>query len=421
MISSIRSLVVRPHVTVRLRVVGYLCVSLFAARAAAADRPSPKAAVVASNKFGFELYARLERNANTVCSPVSASIALTMAWTGARGQTRHEMGRVLALGSSEPAKIYPASAALLDTLNGRDGKEGVALQIADRLWAQQGLPLQPDYLRLLRDRYRAPLQSLDFIAATEEARVTINRWGAIQTHDRIPEVLQRGDVDTLTRFVITNAVYFKAAWSRPFHKDQTTDGTFKTPAGEVVAKMMHRGASNYRYARARDVQILELDYLGGLSMVVVLPDKADGLDAVERRLGDSHQQWLDALDDKLIDLELPRWTVRSRLPLSDSLRAMGMPTAFTPAADFSGIARTGPLFIHRVLQEAFVDVDEGGTEAAAVTAVVGGSVSDVIPTHQPIPFHADHPFLYLIRDKATRAVLFIGRVVDPRYQGTGGR
>jgi len=272
----------------------------------------------------------------------------------------------------------------------------------------------PDYLRLLRDRYRAPLQSLDFIDANEEARVAINRWGAIQTHGRIPEVLQRGDVDTLTRFVITNAVYFKAAWRWLFHKEQTTDGTFKTPAGDVVAKMMHRGESSYRYARARDVQLLELDYLGGLSMVVALPDRPDGLEAVERRLAESHQEWLDALAYQLIDLELPRWTVRSRLPLGDALRTMGMPTAFTPAADFSGIARTGPLFIHRVLQEAFVDVDEGGTEAAAVTAVVGGTVSDVVPTHRPIPFHVDHPFLYLIRDQATGAVLFIGRVVDPR-------
>lgn len=398
----------------RLRVVAYVCLSLFAARPAAAAPPSPGAAVVASNKFGFELYARTKGDANAICSPVSAWIALTMAWAGARGQTRREVGRVLALGRSEPGWIHAASAALLDTLNARNGKEGVALQVADRLWAQKGLELQPDYLRLLSDRYRAPLESLDFIDATEQARVAINRWGAIQTHDRIPEVLHLGDVDALTRLVITNAVYLKAVWRVQFRKEETTDEPFRTPAGKVVAKMMHHRESSYRYARARDVQIVELDYRGDLSMVVVLPDKADGLDAVERRLASSHQEWLDALDYKVIDLELPRWTARSRRPLDEALVPMGMSTAFTTKADFTGIARTRPLFIHRVLQEAFVSVDEAGTEAAAVTAVVMGTISEGHSTQTPIPFHADHPFLYLIRDKATGAVLFIGRVVDPR-------
>jgi len=391
-----------------------LCLSVQTARAASPDRQSTAAAVAASNKFGFELYARVKDGGeNVICSPVSASIALTMAWAGARGATGREMTRALALPPTEPAQTHAAFASLLAALNARGEKGDVTLQVADRLWAQEGLSFQPAYLRLLSDRYRAPLESVDFARATEQARVTINRWAAVQTHDRIREVLRPGDLSTLTRLVLTNAVYLKATWAVEFAKGHTVDGPFTSPKGEVVAKMMHKTAS-FRYARAQDLQILELDYRGGLSMVVVLPDAADGLAAAERRLAGSYQAWLKALDFKLIDLKLPRWTVTSRLALSKALSEMGMSTAFSQTADFSGIAKLRPLFIQAVLQQAFVKVDEVGTEAAAVTVVAEGTASKSGSRERPIAFHADHPFLYLIRDQSTGVVLFIGRVVDPR-------
>jgi len=198
-----------------------------------------------------------------------------------------------------------------------------------------------------------------------------------------------------------------------FAKERTADGPFATPDGKVVAKMMH-SQGTVRYARAPDVQILELDYRGGLSMVVVLPDATDGLEAVEGRLAGSYAAWLRALDIKLIDLALPRWTVISHVPLASDLSAMGMPIAFSTAANFSGTATIRPLFLNSVLQQAFISVDEAGTEAAAVTAVAEGTIGLGNSSARPIAFHADHPFLYLIRDKATGAVLFIGRVVDPR-------
>jgi serine protease inhibitor len=375
---------------------------------------SPAAAVAASNKFGFDLYARIKAGPdNAICSPVSAAVALTMAWAGARGETEREMARALSLDATEPNETHAAFAALLDALNRRNGKEGVTLQVADRLWGQKHVDFHPAYLQILGDRYRAPLEAVDFLHATEKARLAINRWAAAKTHDRIREVLHPGDLDSQTRLVLTNAVYLKAAWQVEFAKEATVDGPFTSPTGKVVAKMMETQAG-FRYGRAQGVRILELGYRGDLSMVIVLPDAVDGLEAVENRLAASYQGWLKVLRFKRIDLELPRWTVRSRLTLADALAAMGMPTAFTMAADFSGMADVRPLFIHKILQEAFIDVDEAGTEAAAVTAVVEGTASLMIPTDQPIPFHADHPFLYLIRDKKTGAVLFIGRVVDPR-------
>jgi serpin B len=158
-----------------------------------------------------------------ITSPVSASIALTMAWAGARGETQRQMGRDLALGSIDPGQAHPAYAALLKALNGRDGQEGIALRVADRLWGDKGLTFRPEYLRLLSERYRAPLEIVDFVGATEKARLAINRWGAIETRNRIPEVLRPGDVDPSTRLVLTNAVYLKAPWNAEFHKSHTAD------------------------------------------------------------------------------------------------------------------------------------------------------------------------------------------------------
>jgi serpin B len=385
-----------------------------AARAAPPARPSPAVAVTASNAFGFELYARLTAGQkNVICSPVSASIALTMAWAGARGDTEREMARALSLEATEREATHAAFGALLDVLNKRNGREDVTLQVADRLWGQKDVDFEPQYLELLAGRYRAPLEKVDFVNATEKARVAINRWAAAKTHNRIREVLHPGDVHVETRLVLTNAVYLKAGWQAEFAKGATVDGPFTAPTGKVVAKMMHLQAS-FNYARAPGARILELGYKGDLSMVIVLPDAKDGLAAVEGRLAASYAGWLKALRFKRIDLELPRWTIRSRLDLGGVLGAMGMASAFTTAADFSGMSSQRRLFIDKVLQEAFVNVDEDGTEAAAVTAVLMRAVSAMVYRDEPIPFHVDHPFLYLIRDKNTGAVLFIGRVVDPR-------
>ena len=381
----------------------------------AAPWGSPAAAVSASNAFGFALYARLRAgHANVICSPLGAATALTMAWAGARGVTQREMAGVLALRSPHPGAIHRSFAALLRTLDERSGDD-VTLHVTDRLWGQRGLDFRPDYLRLLDQVYGAPLESVDFANATEQARAAINRWAARETHDRVPAILQPGDLASDTRLVLTNAVYLKAAWTVRFSKGRTADGAFTTPAGgKVTVPLMHEDQIVHRYARVRGAQLLELTYQGGLSMVIVLPDQPNGLDAIERRLAASYQAWLNALGDQLVDLALPRWTVRSRLPLTDILAAMGMASAFSVAADFSGTATARPLFIQKVLQEAFVNVDEEGTEAAAVTAIAEGTIGEGRSLVRPIPFHADHPFLYLIRDQKTGAVLFIGRVVDPR-------
>jgi len=376
----------------------------------AIDASTPEGATAASNAFGFDLYARIKQDGgNLICSPFSAAVALNMASAGARGETRDQMLSVLHVDRQHAAETHASFGGLLGLLNARDTTDGVELHVADRLWGQSGVAFKPDFLALLRDSYGAPLETVDFAHAAEAARTTINRWVSAQTRDRIPEILQENDVGGTTRLVLTNAVYFKGKWDKPFVKGYTTPRRFTGVSGPVHVPMMAQEES-FAYARDGDVQVIELTYGGDLSMVVVLPDGAADLPTVERKLARHAADWLAALRPTLVDLWLPRWTSRSRLPLTPPLMDAGMSLAFTSGADFSGTSDE-PLFIDEVVQEAFIEVNETGTEAAAATAIMESAVSDEeSPRVVPKIFHADHPFLYLIRDRKTGAVLFLGRV-----------
>ena len=381
--------------------------------AKALDASTPEGATAASNAFGFEIYARLKRDGdNLICSPFSAAVALNMASAGARGKTRDQMTSVLHVDPQRTAETHASFGGLLGALNARDGSEGVALHVADRLWGQAGIGFNRDFLAVLRDSYGAPLETVDFAQATAAARAAINQWVATQTHDRIPEILGDGDLGTTTRLVLTNAVYFKGKWDQPFAKGDTSPRRFTGVSGAADVPMMAQ-ENSFAYARDRDVQVIELPYGGDLSMVVVLPDGAGDLPAVERKVARHYADWLAALRPTLVNLWLPRWTFTSRLDLGTPLGAAGMPLAFTPSADFSGISAE-PLFIDEVVQEAFIEVNETGTEAAAATAVGVTATSLELPAEKPKIFHADHPFLYLIRDRKTGVVLFLGRVAGFR-------
>jgi serpin B len=372
------------------------------------DASTPKGATAASNAFGFDLYARVKHDeSNLICSPFSAAVALNMTSAGARGTTRDQMLRVLAVDPQRAAETHASFGGLLGLLNARDKTGDLELHVADRLWGQSGLVFKPNFLALLRDSYGAPLETVDFANGTEAARATINRWVAAQTRDRIPELLRGGDLQSTTRLVLTNTVYFKGKWAQPFAARATLPRRFNGVSGATDVPMMAQKGSFY-YARDGELQVLELPYGGGLSMVIVLPDGAGDLAAVERKVADHYAGWLAALDPTEVDLWLPRWTFRSRLDLGAPLVAAGMRLAFGPGADFSGIS-DAPLFIDKVVQEAFIAVNETGTEAAAATAVMAGLKSST-PRPKPTIFHADHPFLYLIRDRRTGAVLFLGRV-----------
>jgi serpin B len=382
------------------------------------DASSPAGAASASNRFGFDLYAKVaEEHDNLLCSPASASIALAMAAAGARGKTLEEMAQVLHLDREKLDASHASFGSLLAELNGQNGQAGLELRVADQLWGQDDVDFESDFVALLRDRYRAPLELVDFVDGTEAARSKINGWAAEQTRGRIRDIIPPGAVHLKTRLVITNAVYFKGAWVRQFPPESTGSKPFRTAEGEVAAEMMAQ-LSTFRHAKVSGASLVELPYKGRLAMVVILPDEVDGLDETERRLASSYDDWLDALSPKRVDLRLPRWKYASSLSLGPILKSMGMKTAFDARADFTGIAPRKrddpPIGIDQVLQKAFIEVDEVGTEAAAVTAV---TMIHVIvsgpPPPEPEVFHADHPFVYVLRDTVTGVVLFAGRVLDP--------
>jgi serpin B len=399
--------------------------AFLAVPAGAAGPPNPglptdvQTVVRGNNAFALDLYARLRQTEGPLfCSPYSISTALAMTGAGARGETAAQMDKVLHF-SLDPGRLHPAFGELIREINGRGLPRDYRLNVAQALWGDTFLPVRPEFRTLIRADYGARLRPAPFHDRPEEARRQINRWVGEQTNDRIKELLHKGDIDRTTGMVLVNAIYFKAAWDKPFTKAATADEDFEAAGKKVKAATMHQTAS-FNYAEGEGFQALELPYEGGeLSMVVLLPREKDGLGKLEQSLTAAK---LDACIGKLagrqVAVALPRFKVEARFDLSEGLPAMGMRLAFSPEADFSGISTAEKLFISKVLHQAFVDVNEEGTEAAAATAVVmarGG------PPERPVSFRADHPFLFLLRDNRTGSVLFLGRVTDPPAGAGAGR
>jgi serpin B len=369
------------------------------------------------NALALDLYGRIRREkGNLFFSPASISSALAMTYAGAAGGTEKEMGSVLHFSDTGLARkpFHQAFGTLTELLNSSNERGGYVLNTANRLWGQKSYEFRPEFLALTREQYGAELKTVDF-AQSEAARREINAWVEEQTRDKIVDLIPSGVLDEDTRLVLTNAIYFNGAWVYEFSKEATKDAPFYLSAGEEIkAPTMHQ-RQDFRYAAASDVQLLELPYVGNeVSMIVALPSKRDGLPALEESLGaETLARWTASLRKREVILSLPKFKLTSQFQLSTELKALGMTTAFSDAADFSRMATGERLQISEVLHKAFVDVNEQGTEAAAATAVVVGVTSLPLP-QEPVVFNADHPFLFLLRDNRTGAILFLGRLVDPR-------
>jgi serpin B len=364
--------------------------------------------------FAADLYQRVKSgDANLFFSPYSLSSALAMTYTGARGRTATEMAATLHF-DLPAAELPPAFAALDQRLAAVGRKKEVALKTANSLWLQHGYHFQPEFLKTGRKSFGAELSEVDFAKDTEGARNQINKWVAGKTADKIPELLKPRVLDSSTRLVLCNAIYFKGDWAKQFDPKATHPANFfVTPERAVQAPMMSQKAK-LRSATFDGFSAFELRYQGGgLSMVVLLPEAKDGLGALEAKLdGTNLVSWLETLDQATEAegiVQLPKFKLSSQFDLKTTLSAMGMPTAFGADSDFSGMDGTRDLAISAVVHQAVVEVNEQGTEAAAATAVVVGlrgvRVGQV--------WRADHPFVFLIRENQTGSVLFLGRVVDP--------
>jgi serpin B len=380
--------------------------------------PSEQALLVEGNSaFAFELYQALrEQEGNLFYSPHSISVALAMTYAGARNQTAEQMAATLQF-MLEQDRLHPAfnwlDAELASRGEGAEGKDskGFRLNIVNAIWGQKDYTFLSDFLDVLAENYGAGLRILDFINETEQSRLAINQWVSDQTEGRIEDLIPQGAIDALTRLVLTNAIYFNAAWECPFDEDFTADGPFYLLDGGQVSVPMMQQTESFGYTDGEGYQAVELQYDGNeLSMVIFLPE-AGQFEAFEEGLqAQQVSDIISGLQPTLVDLTMPKFEFDSEFSLKDTLSGMGMPVAFSAAADFSGMTGTPDLCISAVLHKAFVSVNEAGTEAAAATAVIVGE--SAMPG-QPVEVTVDRPFIFLIRDIETGAILFVGRVMNP--------
>ncbi len=388
--------------------------------------PMPDAATLAqlaaaSNELGFDLWkaAGTPAASNVAMSPASISLALSMTWAGAAGDTATAMGKTLHATTPAPATAATWG-ALAAALQGAD--RGGELRIANRLFGEKTFPFRADYVALTQDTFGAALEAVDLQGAADPTRVHINEWVADRTNQRIKDLVPRGSFSADTRLVLVNAIYFLADWARPFEPALTRDAMFFSTATTSKLVPTMTGLEDRPHVQLDGVALVELGYAGGTTaMMVVLPDAKDGLAAVESTLDAKRfASWRAALKPGKVAMELPRFTIDSPAPLSlaGPLRALGMSSAFSDTADFSGMidaTKTSELLkISDVFHKAFVKVDERGTEAAAATAVAMAVRGAARPEAPPFRFAADHPFLFFVIDRASGLVLFMGRVTDPR-------
>lgn len=385
--------------------------------------------------FAATLHGKLRHKAgNLFYSPASVRIAMAMAAAGARGETAAELHKGLALPAGDANRAFGKQlaewAALatppLPSTQSTDPQmqkwqedelehKKIVLRVANRLWAQAGHAFREEYLRILRDDYRAPLGTVDFHKSAEAARVAINKWVAEATEHKIKELIAHGMLTSETKLVLTNAVYFKAHWDEEFSASQTSQQPFFAAGGKEEKVPLMRRVGYYQLAKFDGGVMAELPYGDGrVVMDVVLPAARDGIGKIEEAYaGGALARWVGALSSVRADVMLPKFHTSSSFQLGDELSAMGMPLPFKfPGADFSGIDGGKELFIGSVVHQAFVDVDEHGTEAAAATAVMM-KAGAAMPTAPPVAFRCDHPFLFLIRDRTSGVVLFAGRLSDP--------
>ncbi|HVN09617.1 MAG TPA: serpin family protein [Patescibacteria group bacterium] len=383
------------------------------------DRAAPRApagstAVIArgSNSFAFDLYGALRSQpGNLFLSPFSIETAMSMVYSGARGQTAQQMSAVLHL-PADPRQAQAEFSDLLGTLQSAARTHGYQLDIADGLWAQQGYPLLPSYLESMRSAYSAEIDSVDFSRDAPAIAARINSWVAQHTHDKIKNLFAPSAFHPDMRLVLANAIYFKGSWERPFQPELTHDDTFTAPDGAKIQVHMMQQQGSFNYSDAGAYQLLELPYKGGtLVMDIFLPRKPDGLAEFERTLtSDSLAASLTRLRPALVRVELPRFTMTSSFELNRELVALGMPLAFSRGADFSGMSERGrELSLSTVVHKAWVDVNEQGTEAAAATGI--GVIATAVVRYTD--FRVDHPCFFLIRDLSSGAILFMGRLDRP--------
>ncbi|MEN3334703.1 MAG: hypothetical protein V7641_4068 [Blastocatellia bacterium] len=380
----------------------------------AASGPLDPRLAAANARFGFKLYSELTKQSaekNIFVSPASIALCLTMAYNGAEGETRQAMARALETQALSLEDLNRAYAGLKAALENPDAK--VKLQIANSLWARQGLQFKADFIQRNKNYFGAQVTALNF--DDPSAPATINQWVSEQTNGKIDKIVDQ--IDSQSILFLINAIYFKGAWAKEFDKAKTKEDNFTLVRGAKRLPMMSQ-SGNYQYLETGDFQAISLPYGGGrVSFYVFLPTASSSLGAFEKSLTEAKwQQWMTQFHATDGDLSLPRFRVTYEATLNDALKALGMGTAFDEGrANFSGMIQMGGqnVYISRVRHKTFAEVNEEGTEAAAVTSTEMRATSMVMP-RQRFRMMVDRPFFCAIRDNASGAVLFMGSIYDPQ-------
>src|SRR5207302_8090176 len=370
--------------------------------------------ITADNRFAFNLFGEIARQAspdsNLFVSPLSAAMALAMAYNGAGGTTQTEMRQVLQLDGMTLDDVDKSYRSLIALLRGLDPQ--VAFTLANSVWYDPDprYAPTPDFLATMKSYFDARVESLDF--RSPPAASTINRWVSDQTRGKIPTIVPDPSGSDVVAYLI-NAIYFKGRWTARFDKGLTRPGTFRLANGAAatVPMMTHRRTVRAGSASVDGVTMLNLPYVcDALSMTIVLPQVAGGIDSLVQGLTEERWRgWVAALDSGSLEVVMPKFTLTYGLTMNDVLRALGMPSAFcgAPHPDFTRLNPSGALCISDVRHKTFVDVNEEGTEAAAATSV------EISFTSLAAPLQVDRPFVFAIRERLSGAILFLGRVMNP--------
>jgi serpin B len=379
----------------------------------AKDNIMIKQMVQDNSAFALDLYGQLkQRENNLFFSPFSISTALAMTYAGARDKTASQMAAALHF-NQESEQLHLSMGELISRLNAVQKASEVELSVANAIWAQKGYQFLDTFFNIIQQSYQSDLNQVDFAIAADAARQSINHWVETQTHQKIKDLIPPGVLNALTRLVLVNAIYFKGFWDTQFKPEDTQEMAFWLSAeNNITVPMMHQ-EHQYGYWENEWLQMLEMPYKDkALSLIVLLPREKTGISMLEQKLTlENILRWQDQLQKQKVKLFFPKFKIEAQINLGQILSAMGMPDAFDPhSADFSAMIGKKELFISAVIHKAFVEVNEEGTEAAAATGVVVGVTSIAPP---PPMFKADHPFIFFIRDNASRSILFLGRMLDP--------
>ena len=367
--------------------------------------------VESNNIFALDLYAKLSAHEGNLCfSTYSISVVLAMTFAGARGATEKQIKDVMQTTLTQ-YEFHAGFAQLQKQISAIGKEENVELLLANSIYPHNRYSFLESFVNLLRENYGIPIKPLDY-SEPETARRTINQWVNEKTQEHISELLPVGILDSLTRLVLVNAIYFKGLWEKQFDKQDTVNSPFRVSNEKYVNIPMMRQKSGFRYTEDNQAQVLELPYQGkSLSLIIILPKESDGLVMIAKSLSFKKLSiWSKNIFEQTVDVHLPLFKIKSNFNLNDTLISMGMPDAFDmDKADFSGIDDTKELYISNTIHQADIEVNEEGATATAATAVIMGTRS--FP--QEYQFHVDHPFIFLLRENTTSGILFIGRVLNP--------